>query len=59
MASQDTNTSIVPQSASSAVPNVAVQGFESLETEMLDPVEEIDFLLEEIESRIAPLALAW
>lgn len=43
----------VEQSASAAEPVTA-----SLSAEKLDELEEMDFLLEEIENKIAPLALA-
>ncbi len=49
----------VPAEAPSAeaAPSVATAAASAL-PEKLDELEEIDFLLEEIESKIAPLALA-
>ncbi|WNG39134.1 Xan family putative trans-acting RiPP leader peptide [Archangium violaceum] len=45
------------QQAQAAVPSAAAPSMEAA-PEKLDELEEINFLLEEIESKIAPLALA-
>ncbi|WP_164009013.1 ammosamide/lymphostin RiPP family protein [Pyxidicoccus trucidator] len=45
-------------SASLATASAAESNAVSVAPEKLDELEEIDFLLEEIESKIAPLALA-
>ncbi|NVJ27027.1 MULTISPECIES: Xan family putative trans-acting RiPP leader peptide [Myxococcus] len=50
--SPNTSTVVSEAAAPSAEPSVAAA------PEKLDEIEEIDFLLEEIESKIAPLALA-
>ncbi|MFP2912048.1 Xan family putative trans-acting RiPP leader peptide [Pyxidicoccus sp. 3LFB2] len=48
----------LPSSASLATASAADTAAVSAAPEKLDEIEEIDFLLEEIESKIAPLALA-
>lgn len=53
MASQE-NTHLVAASAAEPTANAPV----AAAPEKLDELEEINFLLEEIESKIAPLALA-
>jgi|GEM_PF-1848567 len=53
--SPNTSTVVSEAAAPSAEPSAAAV---SAAPEKLDEIEEIDFLLEEIESKIAPLALA-
>jgi hypothetical protein len=56
MASQENSFQPVEASAAIAEPTAAAPV--SAAPEKLDELEEINFLLEEIESKIAPLALA-
>ncbi|AEI62069.1 Xan family putative trans-acting RiPP leader peptide [Corallococcus macrosporus] len=56
MASEETLSAAPAQNASATVDAAPTEA--SAAPEKLDEIEEIDFLLEEIESKIAPLALA-
>ena len=38
--------------------NTEVQALSEVETESLDQIDDIEFLLDEVENKIAPLALA-
>ncbi|WP_163783181.1 Xan family putative trans-acting RiPP leader peptide [Myxococcus vastator] len=59
MASEDTFQQVHhPVDASSVSAQPSAPSAELAAPEKLDEIEEIDFLLEEIESKIAPLALA-
>lgn len=60
MASEELPQSSVPPpvSAVASTPSEPAAPASAAAPEKLDEIEEIDFLLEEIESKIAPLALA-
>lgn len=60
MASEElSSSSVTPAvSAVASTPSESAAPVSAAAPEKLDEIEEIDFLLEEIESKIAPLALA-
>ncbi|MCP3138670.1 Xan family putative trans-acting RiPP leader peptide [Pyxidicoccus xibeiensis] len=58
MASEELPQSSIAPAVASTTPEAAAAPVAAAAPEKLDELEEIDFLLEEIESKIAPLALA-